>query len=177
MSEPTFSEFVTARGQELTRFAWLLSRDPTEAQDLVQDTLAAAYVSWRRIERSASPEAYVRRMMVNRHISIWRRHRNRIEPRPELPESAATDPVSATVVTDAVRMIVRGLPPRQRAAIVLRYYADCPDREIADALGCSTATVRSQICRALSRLRAAAEANDIGPADLALIDVSERTSR
>jgi RNA polymerase sigma-70 factor (sigma-E family) len=175
MSNQSFSDFVVARGQELTRFAHVLSHDRAEAEDLVQDTLASAYMSWRRIERTTSPEAYVRRMMVNRHISIWRRHRNRVEPRHELPEQPAPDRMAAADLADALLTIVRDLPPKQRAAIVLRFYADYPDSDIAEALGCSEATVRSQISRALNSLRALADRADIAVDDVSLIDRRERT--
>jgi RNA polymerase sigma-70 factor (sigma-E family) len=175
MSTQSFNDFVVARGHELTKFANLLARNRAEAEDLLQDTLAAAYASWRRIERAGAPDAYVRRMMVNRHISIWRRHRNRIEPRQQLPEPSVPDATAAADVADAVLRIVRDLPPRQRAAIVLRYYADYPDSEIAEALGCSEATVRSQISRALTSLRALADRAEVGREDLSLIEHRERT--
>jgi RNA polymerase sigma-70 factor (sigma-E family) len=178
MSATSFDEFVMARGHELTKFAHLLSHDRGEAEDLVQDTLASAFASWRRIENTESPEAYVRRMMVNRHISIWRRHRGRVEVRHQLPETLSPDTTSASDLARALREIVRDLPPKQRAAVVLRYYADYTDADIAHALSCSEATVRSQISRALSTLRDAAATSDIAPEDVALVDLStrERTS-
>lgn len=151
--DDSFREFVVGRGPELTRFATLLCRDRQEAEDLVQDTLASAYVSWRRIEGTESPESYVRRMLVNRHISWWRRHRGRVEPRAVLPEVATPDHTEAAAVGDALRRAVHNLPPRQRAAVILRYYADYSDAEVAEALGCAEATVRSQISRALAALR------------------------
>jgi RNA polymerase sigma-70 factor (sigma-E family) len=175
MSQQSFSDYVTARGHELTRFAHLISHDRAEAEDLVQDTLAAAYASWRRIERTGSPDAYIRRMMVNRHISIWRRHRNRVEPRQQLPEVRSADSMAAADLADALLRIVRDLPPKQRAAIVLRYYADYPDSDIAEALGCSEKTVRSQISRALATLRDRAPGADVAPSDLSLVDHRERT--
>jgi RNA polymerase sigma factor (sigma-70 family) len=88
--------------------------------------------------------------------------------------------MAAADLADALLTIVRDLPPKQRAAIVLRYYADYPDSDIAEALGCSEATVRSQISRALSSLRALADRADLTPgdamtADVSLIDRHERT--
>jgi RNA polymerase sigma-70 factor (sigma-E family) len=157
MTDESFREFVIARGPDLTRMAALLCRNRAEAEDLVQDTLASAYAGWRRIEATQSPEAYVRRMLVNRHVSWWRRHRGRVEPRAVVPDAATPDPTDAAATTDAVRRMLRSLPPRQRAAIVLRYYADYSDAQIADTLGCSEPTVRSQISRALASLREPAE--------------------
>lgn len=153
MSDDSFREFVIARGPDLTRMAALLCGNRAEAEDLVQDTLASAYASWRRIESTASPDAYVRRMLVNRHVSWWRRHRGRIEPRATVPDVIGPDPTDAAGTTDAVRRMLRELPSRQRAAVVLRYYADYSDAQIAETLGCSEPTVRSQISRALASLR------------------------
>lgn len=154
MSDNSFHEFVVGRGPELTRFATLLCRDPHEAEDLLQDTLAAAYAKWHRIEGLEAPEAYVRRMLVNRHVSRWRKHRGRVEPRATMPDIAVCDEADASANTDAVRRMLRELPPKQRAAVVLRYYADYTDAQIAETLGCSEPTVRSQISRALAHLRA-----------------------
>jgi RNA polymerase sigma-70 factor (sigma-E family) len=157
MSDDSFRDFVVARGPDLTRMAALLCQDRAEAEDLVQDTLASAYASWRRIEAATSPEAYVRRMLVNRHVSWWRRHRGRVEPRADVPDTVTPDPTDAAATTDAVRRMLRELPPKQRAAVVLRYYADYPDAQIAETLGCTEPTVRSQISRALATLREPAE--------------------
>jgi RNA polymerase sigma-70 factor (sigma-E family) len=165
MGEDSFREFVVGRGPELTRFATLLCRDRHEAEDLLQDTLASAYAGWHRIERVESPEAYVRRMLVNRHVSRWRRHRGRTEPRAVVPETASPDPAEASATADAVRRMLRELPPKQRAAVVLRYYADYPDAQIAETLGCSEPTVRSQISRALAHLREPAESAALGTTD------------
>jgi RNA polymerase sigma-70 factor (sigma-E family) len=173
----SFDDFVVARGHELTKFAHLLSHDRADAEDLVQDTLASAFASWKRIERTESPEAYVRRMMVNRNITLWRRHRNRTEPRQDLPEAPSPDTTSSTDLAQALRGIVRALPPKQRAAVVLRYYADYPDAEIADALGCSQATVRSQISRALMTLRDTAAGGEIDSSDLAIVDSARARER
>ncbi|HWC36451.1 MAG TPA: SigE family RNA polymerase sigma factor [Mycobacteriales bacterium] len=162
MSDDSFREFVIARGPDLTRMATLLCRDRTEAEDLVQDTLASVYASWRRIEAAASPDAYVRRMLVNRHVSWWRRHRGRVEPRAAVPDRTTPDPTEAAATTDAVLRMLRTLPPKQRAAIVLRYYADYTDAQIAETLGCSEPTVRSQISRALTALRQPAGAAELG---------------
>jgi RNA polymerase sigma-70 factor (sigma-E family) len=169
MSDDSFREFVVGRGPELTRFATLLCRDRHEAEDLLQDTLAAAYAGWRRIEGVESPEAYVRRMLVNRHVSRWRRHRGRTEPRAAVPDVAGPDSSEATATADAVRRMLRERPAKQRAAVVLRYYADYTDAQIAETLGCSEPTVRSQISRALAHLRA--------PAESALLGTTERTTR
>lgn len=90
--------------------------------------------------------------MVNRHISLWRRHRDRVEVRGVIPGAASPDAGEASADRDEVYRLLRQLPARQRAAVVLRNYADYSDTAIAAVLGCSTSTVRSQISRAFSTL-------------------------
>jgi RNA polymerase sigma-70 factor (sigma-E family) len=159
--DATFSEFVAARGHELTRFAALICADRHEAEDLVQDALVSAYTRWRQVERMDSPEAYVRRIMVNRNISIWRRHRNRVDLMADPPEAASLDSAESSAVHDEIVRLIRALPPRQRAAVALRFYADYTHDEIGDVLGCSASTVRSQISRALTTLRGVIPAADV----------------
>jgi RNA polymerase sigma factor (sigma-70 family) len=99
--------------------------------------------------------------MVNQHISWWRRQRGRESLTDQPPDQAIADPNDAFAQADAVRAVVRGLPPKQRAAVVLRFYEDLPDAEIASLLGCSPATVRSQISRALAAIRAAGTLEEV----------------
>jgi len=148
-----FEEFVAARGHALLRMAYLLTGDHGLAEDLVQSALAKAYVRWSRIVAMDAPEAYVRRMIVNQHVSWWRRRRGQEEPRAVLPEVALVDMAEVHASRSLVRAAVRSLPARQRAAVVLRYFDGLSDHEIAAALGCSATTVRSQISRALASIR------------------------
>ena len=154
METPDFDEWVAQRGAALLRFAYLLTRDHARAEEAVQDALIAAYSRWTRICRGQDPEAYVRRSIVNADISRWRRFLRRETPTAELTaESAGTDLADAQAEQDAVWTLCATLPTKQRAAVVLRYYEDLPDAEIAEILDCSPATVRSQIHRALATLR------------------------
>jgi RNA polymerase sigma-70 factor (sigma-E family) len=155
-----FEDYVAARGHALTRTAYLLTGDHGHAEDLVQAALGRAYLKWSRVSRMDSPDAYVRRIIVNQHISRWRRTRGREALTDSLPDTPMPDPTASFAAADAVRDVVRGLPPRQRAAVVLRFYQDLPDAEIAALLGCSEATVRSQISRALAAIRAAGVLDD-----------------
>lgn len=155
-----FTAFVVARGHALTRTAFLLTGDHGEAEDLVQGVLAKAYLRWARVRAMDSPEAYVRRVLVNQHVSHWRRRRGREVSRHEVPDVVLPDPTGSVATQDLVRAVIRRLPPRQRAAVVLRYYEDLPDADIAAVLGCSAATVRSQIHRALASIRAAGHLED-----------------
>ncbi|WP_344200049.1 SigE family RNA polymerase sigma factor [Kribbella karoonensis] len=164
METPDFDEWVTQRGTALLRFAYLVTRDHSRAEEAVQDALISAYSRWSRICRAQDPEAYVRRSIVNADISRWRRFFRRETPteNPGTPRTtrdrtaqdhAAPDPADAQAEHDAVWALCATLPAKQRAAVVLRYYEDLPDAEIAVILDCSPATVRSQIHRALASLR------------------------
>ena len=106
------------------------------------------------MSRTQDPEAYVRRMIVNQHVSLWRRWRRRVSPVAVVRESAAApDPAEQVADTEAVRRLCATLPPAQRAAVVLRFYQDLEYREIAALLGCAEATARSHVHRALQTLR------------------------
>jgi len=151
-ADVAFQDYVASRGQALTRMAYLLSGSHADADDLVQAALAKAYARWPHISALGSPDAYVRRMIANQHISWWRsRRRERLAA--VTPDVAIADGSSSHATADLVRDLVRSLPPKQRAAVVFRYYEDLEDEAIAAALGCSVGTVRSQISRALASLR------------------------
>jgi RNA polymerase sigma-70 factor (sigma-E family) len=167
--DESFEAYVAARGHALTRTAYLLTGDHGHAEDLVQAALGRAYLKWARVSRMDSPDAYVRRIIINQHISRWRRTRGRETPTDSLPDTPMPDPNASYAAADAVRDVVRGLPPRQRAAVVLRFYEDLPDAEVAALLGCAEATVRSQISRALAAIRAGGRLadHDDGTDDLA----------
>ena len=145
--EAEFTAYVEARRPALVRTAYLLCGDAHLAEDLVQAALIKAVGHWRRI--GDNPEPWLRRVMVNDHISRWRRHRGREQLTDVLPESRGTDPERDLGLLAALR----ALPPRQRAVIVLRYYEDLTERETADALGVALGTVKSQHADALRRLR------------------------
>jgi RNA polymerase sigma-70 factor (sigma-E family) len=152
----TFDDYVRLRGPALVRLARLITGDRHLGEDLVQEVLIRAYPRWSRILAGGRPDVYLRRMLVNAHIS-WRRRRSSREaadPRPERPDPPVPGDVGAEAAErDAVwRLIVR-LPPKQRVAIVLRFYEDLDDTVIAEILGCAPVTVRTHIMRALASLR------------------------
>lgn len=152
----TFEEFVASRLGALLRYATVVSCDPHLAEDVVQDVLLRAHGRWARIGAMASPEGYVRRMVLNEFLS-WRRRRRPTAVDPEALEAVAppSGPGSDVEERDAVLRLLAGLPPRQRAVIALRYYEDLSDDQIADLMGCRAVTVRSQASRALATLRGA----------------------
>ncbi|MEU5788361.1 SigE family RNA polymerase sigma factor [Micromonospora purpureochromogenes] len=153
----TYEEFADSRLTALLRYAVMLTGDPHQAQDLVQDTMVRVQLNWRRVARADSPERYVRRMLTNQYVD-WRRGSwmRRVLLRDEPDESAppAADHAQDAVDRDQVWSLLARLPRRQRASLVLRYYEDLPDAEIAEILGCAVGTVRSSISRALATLRA-----------------------
>ncbi|MET8083696.1 SigE family RNA polymerase sigma factor [Micromonospora sp. NPDC005197] len=153
----TYEEFADTRLAPLLRYAVMLTGDPHQAQDLVQETMVRVQLNWRRVVRADSPERYVRRMLTNQYVdwkrgSWMRRVLLRGEPDESLPASA--DHAQSAVDRDQIWTWLSRLPRRQRATLVLRYYEDLPDAEIADILGCAVGTVRSSISRALATLRA-----------------------
>lgn len=152
-SERDFHEFVTARSGELLRLAQVLTTERHAAEDLLQTTLLKAWRSWPRVRSTENPVAYVRKVMVNTATQGWRRRWRAEIPTADLPDRPSQDAVDPVGERDALVQAVRALPPRQRAAIALRYFADLDDLAIADSLGCSVSTARSQISRALATLR------------------------
>jgi RNA polymerase sigma-70 factor (sigma-E family) len=150
--EQAFNGFVSARSRHLLQTAYLLTGDRHRAEDLLQTALTRAYLRWDRIE-SEDPEGYVRRTLANAHIDWWRRKPWREEPTAEPPDLPAPDQVTAFDVRQAVLEALAGLSRRQRAVVVLRYYEDLSEAEIANVLGCSAGTVKSAASRALAKLR------------------------
>ncbi|OQO90787.1 RNA polymerase subunit sigma-70 [Saccharomonospora piscinae] len=147
-----FTEFVRASLPGLLRYGHALTGNPHDAADLVQSVLEKIGSRWGSVQRkTGDPLAYVRRSMANAHISRWRRFRreNLVAEVPESDAPASTDPFEHEPLWQALRE----LPPRQRAVIVLRYYEGLSEAEIADSLGVSPGTVKSQASKALTSLR------------------------
>ena len=159
----TFEEFISARLGALIRYATVVTWDPHLAEDITQDVLVRARARWARIGRLDAPEQYVKRMLVNEFLSWRRRRAAKTVPLAgeDLVRVAAAGPDRMAELDDrdVVMRLIAGLPPKQRAAIALRYYEDLTDEEIAEFLGCRTVTVRSHISRALASLRAALPAS------------------
>ncbi|GAA0260192.1 SigE family RNA polymerase sigma factor [Saccharothrix mutabilis subsp. mutabilis] len=152
-----FDEFVADRLDRLLRYATAMTCDKHLANDIVQDVLLRARDRWARIAAMDAPYLYVKRMVTNEYLS-WRRRR---AARDVSASHAALEEVAPPVADhaarhaerDAMRRRIAVLPRRQRAALVLRYYEDSTDAEIAAVLGCTESTVRSHISRALKTLR------------------------
>ena len=156
MERVGFDEFAAARGDALLRFAFLLCGDRHLAEDLVQSVLARAFATWSRVSAHDRVEAYVRKMVVNEHLS-WRRRLSSGEVAVAEPADRAAAGRDAFADRDAAWRLLATLPRRQRAVLVLRYYEDLSDAAIAEALGCAESTVRAHAARALATLRLDAE--------------------
>ncbi|MGW1347546.1 SigE family RNA polymerase sigma factor [Kribbella sp. NPDC002412] len=148
-----FAEFAGSRHGALYRYAYLLVGERGLAEDLVQEALIKTYVRWGRLRDPSSAEAYTRKAITTTAIGWWRRKGWAAEqPRGDVPDR----PVEGDDATARVWLWheLRGLPPRQRAALVLRYYEDLTEVQTAEVLGCSVGTVKSQVSAALTKLRA-----------------------
>jgi RNA polymerase sigma-70 factor (sigma-E family) len=147
-----FDAFVAARSGRLLGTAVLLTQDRALAEDLLQTALAKAWFAWSRVNRD--PEPYVRKIMANTYVSWWRRRWNGEVPTDTLPESPGTDTHAGTHDRHDLATALARLPRRQRAVVVLRFYEDLTERQVAQLLGCSVGTVKSQTSKALAKLRA-----------------------
>ena len=151
---PGFRDYVAGRQRALLRTARMLTGDEQMAEDLVQTTLERVWPHWQRVARDRDPDAYVRRVLVNTYSSWWRRKWRGEQPTSDLPEiTGVDDDFARSDLADAIRRLLPTLPPRQRAVLVLRYYDDLTETATADVLGCSVGTVKSQVSKALARLR------------------------
>ncbi|WP_181809595.1 SigE family RNA polymerase sigma factor [Streptomyces shenzhenensis] len=149
-----YDEFVAVRWSGLFHLARLLTGgDRHRAEDLLQDSLVRLWFVWPKIADEA-PEAYVRKVMARAAARSARRRWWGERPVEELPEVAVAGDMSATVAERSrLEAALALLTPRQRAAVVLRYYQDLPDRQVAEVLGCPVGTARSHAARGVARLR------------------------
>lgn len=149
----TYEEYVASRWATLYRTAYLMTGNHADAEDVVQTALVKVYAAWSKVSAVDAPEAYVRRILTNTFLSSRRPlrvTRERLVDR--LPETSATPTESEDRLS--IWPHVASLPPKQRAVVVLRYYEDLSEQQIADALGCSTGTVKSNASLALKSLKA-----------------------
>jgi RNA polymerase sigma-70 factor (sigma-E family) len=152
-----YTEFVAARLQALRRIAYLLCHDWHHADDLVQLTITRLYVHWHRVGVMDNPEAYTRTVLVRQFLrergSAWAR---RVSLPGEMPDRLGVGDDHDDAID--VNAALAGLPPRQRATLVLRYYCDQTVDQVAEVLGCSAGTVKSQTSKGLAALRLALSA-------------------
>ena len=153
--EESFTAFVRASGERHLRVAVLLTGDWHAAEDLVQASLVKLYRAWPGVDQvGGDPDAYLRRIMVNTQRSWWRARWRREAPVARLPDRpGGGEDGDQRALAVSVRQALQRLSPRQRAVLVLRYYEDRPEAEIASLLGCSTGTVKAHAHRGLRALR------------------------
>ena len=149
-----FADFVQRRGEYHLKTAVLLTGDWHAAEDLVQASLGKLSRVWHRLDTSTNPDAYLRRILVNTHRSWWRARWRREIPRAELPNLPGPgDLGQARAAAEDVRNALGKLPGRQRTALVLRFFADLPEAEVAGLMGCSVGTVKTHTHRGLQAMR------------------------
>jgi RNA polymerase sigma-70 factor (sigma-E family) len=151
-----YEDFVAARLQPLLRYAVMLTGDHHTAEDLVQDVMVRVQLRWRRVSSADIPELYVKRMLTNAYVDLrrgsWLR-RVVLRSDPDDPGRIVSDHAHAAAERDEMWALLTQLPPRQRAALVLRFYEELDDAQSAEVLGCAVGTVRSLVSRALANLR------------------------
>ncbi|HEY2318052.1 MAG TPA: SigE family RNA polymerase sigma factor [Solirubrobacteraceae bacterium] len=158
-----FEQFVAASSDGLLRTAYLVAWDPAEAEDLVQDCLLAVARRWPRVRGMEHPHAYARRVLINLALDgATRRTRRRDElaangsvAAAELADDSSARRLHAVGVRAELIQALGTLPPRQRAVLVLRYFEDLSEAQVAELLGCSLGTVKSTASRGLTRLHGA----------------------
>ncbi len=154
-AEDTFDDFVRGRSTDLFRLALVLTGwDKAAAEDVLQVALERAFRRWRALVRDGAPEPYVRRVVVNAALDWRRAVRRRREGALDIAAGMTVEDRTDQIGDrDALVRVLAVLAPKQRAVLVMRYWVDLSDGEIAATLNCSTATVRSQASRGLARLR------------------------
>lgn len=153
-AEREFREYLAGRQVSLFKTALLLTGQQQQAEDLLQNVLVKVAQQWQRVRQAEHVDAYVRQVMYHEQASWWRRRKVRERTTDQPPDRATPGDLAASVALRLrLRQALSELPTRQRAAVVLRYYEDLPEAEVAAVMGCSVGTVRSQTARALTRLR------------------------
>ena len=155
MDDLVFSDYVAARRPQLFRTACFICGDPHRAEDIVQDALARLYAAWDRVERMDNIDGYVRRIIVNAHLSDRRRpwRRERVAEPSDMPRDVPLEPGFAMEDAAVIRSAVMALPVGQRRVIVLRHIWNLTIQETAAELGISPGTVKSQSADAVAALR------------------------
>jgi RNA polymerase sigma-70 factor (sigma-E family) len=149
-----FDEFVLLRRHSLLRTARMLTGDQYLGEDLVQAALEKVWPRWERIIAHGDPYSYVRTVMLHLYTAWWRRSWRAEQPTSSVPEVAdADDDYAATDLRDAFQRLLDALSPKQRAILVLRFHDDLTETSVAQLMGCSVGTVKSQTARALTKLR------------------------
>ncbi|QFG68858.1 SigE family RNA polymerase sigma factor [Ornithinimicrobium pratense] len=148
-TDPAYTQFVQDRQGRLRRAAYLMCGDPDQAEDLLQEALIALAEKWEKVEH---PDAFVRKVIYRQRISWWRktRHETMVET---MPDAGVGDGAEGRARDAEVHDVLRTLPPRQRAALVLRYFEDLTEAQAAEVMGIAVGTVKSLSHQAITRMR------------------------
>jgi RNA polymerase sigma-70 factor (sigma-E family) len=163
-TQTEFAGFVAQHSPAMLRVAFLLTGQQAAAEDLLQTALERLYVVWDRLDTETPPTAYLRRILYTTHVSSWRRRLREVlagSP-PERPEGR--DPYADHDERDRIWRLVQRLAPMQRSVIVLRFYEDLPEAEVAQILGISAGSVKVHASRGMRRLRAMVHPSEYRPA-------------
>lgn len=175
-----FERFAAAHADGLIRTAYLMVGDRGDAEDIVQECMLRLARKWPRVRKMEHPGAYARRVMVSLVLDgSHERARRTLELAATLPEHAtgiSNQPAESLAARADLIWALRGLSPRHRAVLVLRYFSDLPEAEVAAILACSVGTVKSSTSRALTRLRLTLEETETEPADAPNPQATRRTT-
>jgi RNA polymerase sigma-70 factor (ECF subfamily) len=158
-----FGRFVAARGRALCRTAYLLTGDWQVGEDLVQEALTRTYLRRRRLRSQAALEPYARKVLVSLYLSSRRRHWHRELPFAAVPDRASDGLLGAAEDRRGLWPELLALSAQQRAVLVLRYFEDLTEAEIAAILQCSPGSVKTHAARGLDRLRKSLTAREGWP--------------
>lgn len=172
-----FAAFVRRRGDHHLRTAVLLTGDWHTAEDLTQAALMKLYRVWHRLDTADDPDAYLRRILVNTNRSWWRTRRRREIPVAGIPDRAVAGDGESVVLAHTVRRALVGLPARQRTALVLRFFEDLPEAEVAGLMGCSVGSVKTHVHRGLRAMRGLLPPDVLPPPPLSGAIVNEGPRR
>lgn len=169
-----FAEFVAARSAALHRTAYLMVGNRQLSQDLLQEALTKTYVAWPRLRDPGKAEAYTRKAITTTAISWYRRRSWGERPSETLPEQSRPGHADDVVTREVLWTALQQLPPRQRAAIVLRFYEDLTEAQTAQVMGSAVGTVKSQVSAGLRKLRdhLGAAGSDTSALPLHLLEVT-----
>ena len=158
-----FEALVDARSTSLLRTAYLLTGDWGTAEDLLQTALTKTWFRWQGIRDKQAAESYVRQTMSRTYATWWRRRWRGETPTDVLPDHAGRDPYQDADQRHLLGRVLAALPARQRTIVVLRFYEDLTEAQVAETLGCSVGTVKSTVSRALARMRESGLLRDAVP--------------
>jgi len=151
--DPRLGDYVRGQWPALVRYATALCGSPSEAEELVQTALVRVALRWPFVRDKDDPDGYVRRAIMRTYLNTWRRVRSHETPVADVPDVEGVDSTAQAADAVVVRSAITLLPPRQRAVVVLRYLDDLSEQETAQLLGCSVGTVKSQLSKAIAKLR------------------------